>query len=301
MKSPKLQEVFHAIFDKRLYGFSFFWRTGPFLGLGFVTQVLIYLVLNRLMLYIYIPLFIMLILTSGLGSKNFRREVHNMGYFRGFLFLLASVLASTLPFTLRLENTWYGLYQFHLTFAISNLTLVIAIVEVTIWGQRVSLRKNMRLNDDFFEKQKKVWEKNLEGFPNFKKIISNIDDGRFVAALFDRGSFNLVVLWSCNVMEKITDAVAEGITSKNPKNVTLFEKEDGRRERYPEQLKNLGYKLNAKDGNDTKQMTLEFLWHELRNDVAHRNYKPTFEETSGALNILVNFMEKMPETLQAWK
>jgi hypothetical protein len=303
MKRSRPQEIFHAVCDKRLYGFgSFFFLSGPLLAAGFATQVLIYLALNRLMLYIYAPLFIMLVFFSGLGSKNFALEVHNMGRFRAFLFLLASVLASTLPFTLaQPTDPLYGLYRFFLLFAISSLALTIAITEVTIWGQRVSLREKMGLADVFFTKQKKVWEKKLADFPNLEDILISIDSGRFIATLFDRGSFNLAVLWSCNLMEQIIDAVAAVIISRNPQRMELFKKEDGSPVRYPKQLKSLGFKPNIEKNRKDEQITTEALWHEIRNDIAHRNDKPTFQQTSGTICILVSFMEEMPEILEAWK
>jgi len=253
------------------------------------------------MLLTYLPLFFVLILISGSASKNFFFEVPNMGYYRGFLFLIASALASTCPFIIRFENNWYGLSQLLLTFTISNLALTIAIVEVTIWGQRVSLREKIRLNDNFFRQQKKIWKKALEGFPNSEKIISSLYDSRFVAGFFDRGSFNLAVLWSCNVMETVTDAAAEGIISKNPQRKVLFKKEDNNRRGYPEQLENLGYKPHMEKCRKEEQIETKTLWHTIRRDIAHYNYKPTFQETYGAMSILVSFMKEMPDILQTWK
>lgn len=99
MKRAKHQEILRAILDKRLYGLdTFFLISGPLLTVGFVIQVIIYLALNRLMLYVYIPLFALMVLVSALGSKNFAGEVNNMGYFRCSLFSLASVIASIAPF-----------------------------------------------------------------------------------------------------------------------------------------------------------------------------------------------------------
>jgi hypothetical protein len=207
MKRPELQQILHAILDKRLYGFSFFFSSGPLLAIGFLIEVIIYYVLNRQMLPFYVLLFIALVLTSGLASKNYvqTREVPNMGYFRGFLFLIASVLAAVTPFLFRFPQNLNGLFQFLLTFSISAVALIVAIVEVTVYGQRVSLRKSIQLDEDFFKKQKKIWEEKLEGFPNLEKMLDCVYNGRIVVSLFDRGSFNLAVLWSCNVMEEIID------------------------------------------------------------------------------------------------
>jgi hypothetical protein len=301
MKRPKLLEIIHAILDKRLYGFSFLLSSGTPLAVGFVIEVLIEYALNRQTLLFYVPLFIALVLVSGLGSKNYGHEVPNMGHFRGFLFLIASVLAATTPFLLKFPDDLNGLFQFLLIFAISTLALTIAIVEVTIFGQRVSLRNSIRLTDDFFKKQKKVWEKELEGFPNSEKIINCLDDGKFVAGLFDRGSFNLAILWSCNVMEEIIDAAADGIIQKDPLKKPSFKKEKGGSQRYPLQLKNLNYVHHQRMGRRNEQISIDDLWDKVRNKVAHHNYKPTFNETYGALIILVSFIQDMPKTLLAYK
>lgn len=301
MKRPKLKEMFHAILDKRLYGFSFLSLSCPLLAVGFVIEVLIEYALNRATLLFYVPLFIALVLVSGLGSKNYFGEIPNMGHLRGFLFLVASVLAAVTPFLLKFPDDLNGLLQFSLILAISTLALTIAIVEVTVFGQRVSLRNSIQLTDDFFKKQKKVWGKDLEGFPNSEKIISDLEDSKFVAGLFDRGSFNLTVLWSCNIMEKIVDTVTEEIISRDPEKKTLFRKEDNSRLGYPKQLQNLGFKPNIEKNRKDEQITLEVLWHKIRNDIAHENYKPTFQETSGAICLLVSFMKEMPDILQTWK
>jgi hypothetical protein len=150
-------------------------------------------------------------------------------------------------------------------------------------------------------KQKKVWEKKLADLPNLENILISIDSGRFVATLFDRGSFNLAVLWSCNLMEQIVDAVVAEIISRNPQRMEFFKKEDSGPVGYPKQLRNLGFKPSIEKNRKDEQITTEALWHKIRNDIAHRNYKPTFQQTSGTICILVSFMEEMPEILEAWK
>lgn len=202
---------------------------------------------------------------------------------------------------MRVEGTLWGFSQLFLIFILSVLALFVLIVQIAVPGQRASLRNSIHLTDGFFEKQRRVWSNELAVFPNATKIVECLDEGKYIAGLFDQGSFNLAVLWSCNIMEKITDAVAEGIISNDSSNVALFKKTDGSRRGYPEQLRNIGYKLNAKNANSKNQITLEQLWHELRNDIAHRNYRPTFEETAVALDALVNFVQEMPKTLQTWR
>lgn len=301
MKNSAWKLIYQAIADRRLYNWQFFWQTGPALILGLYVQFIIYRALNLSMFFIYLPIFIMLIVISGLGSKNVGFEFHSMGYSRGFIFLLAGVLASTFPFIIRPENDIFGFFKFLLTFSISNIALTIAIIEITVWGQRVSLRSSLQLTDDFFKNQKKEWERKIEDFPYSKKILSSFEDSKFVTVLFDRGSFDLTVLWLCSVMEKIVDIITEEIISRDPAKMKLFRREDNRRLGYPKQLQNLGFKLNIEKNRKNEQLTLEALWHEIRNKIAHKNYKPTFQETSGAIYVFVSFIKEMPDILQTWK
>jgi len=295
--------MFLTVFDRRLYGFSFFVISCPLLAVGLGVEIMLNYVLNRTMLLFNVPMFFVLVLISSLGSKNFvrEREVPNMGHFRAFLFLIVSALAIIFPFLVKFPNDMYGLFQFLLTFFISTLALSVAIVEVTVLGQRVSLRENIRLNDDFFKKQKKIWEKDLKGFPNSGRIIEKTDDGRFIPVFFDKGSFNLVVLWSCNVMEEIIDAAVDGIIQKNPTKKLTFKNERGGPQRYASQLKNLNYVHRQSGGRESEQMSIEDLWDKVRNQIAHHKYKPTFAQTFAALTIFIRFMEEFPKTLQSWK
>jgi hypothetical protein len=304
MKKQVLREILRAIIDRRLFGLgTFFLCSGPLLAVGFVIQVIIYLSFNRLLLYIYVPSFVFLVLVSGLASKNFAsREVNNMGHFRCFLFMIASVLASLAPFAVNLpEDPLMATYQFSLLYIIYTLSLTMAVVEVTVYGQRISLRNHMQLTDDYLKKQRKIWKEKLEKFPNSENIIKGIDDSRAVATLFDRGSFSLAVLWSCNVMEQVIDAVADGIISRNPKKRELFKKQDNSPLRYPKQLQNLGFKLALEKNKKEEQITTEILWHEIRKNVAHYNYRPTFQQTYGAIYILISFITEMPDILQDWR
>ena len=225
-----------------------------------------------------------------------------MGHFRCFLFTLASVLASVAPFVVQQPADPLGAsLQFALLYTISVLALTMAIVETTVYGQRLSLRKNMQLTNEFFKKQEKMWKEKLEGFPNSENIIESIDDSRAVATLFDRGAFGLAVLWSCNIMEQTIDAIAEGIISKNPEKKDLFRKQDNTPVRYPKQLENIGFKPNLAKNRKDEQITTEALWHEIRRNIAHYNHKPTFQQTYGAIYILNSFIKEMPEILQNWK
>lgn len=303
MKLTKFYEMIHSILDRRLYySSSFLLQTCPLLVIGLFFEIIIFVTLNPPMLFVYVPTFVLMILVAGLAAKNYALEVHNMGYFKGFLFLLTSALASTAPFILfKPGDSLSASFQFILTFAISTIALTLAIVEITVWGQRASLRRSMKLEHDFFKRQKKVWEEKLAGFSNKDKITNALEDGQFIVTLFDRGSFNVTVLWSCNLMEKIVDAAAEEICFKNLSRRELFRKEDNSRLGYPKQLENLGFCLTQEMRKQDERLSTRELWHRIRNDIAHENYKPTFQETSGAIHILISFMEEMPDILTGWK
>jgi hypothetical protein len=309
LEKPKeqriLRETFLAIFDRRLFGASFLIDSIPFLAVIFTIQITIYVALNSVMLYFYVPLFIILVFVSGFWSKNmsFRhREVHSMGQFRVFLFSLASVMASLAPFTVsRPSDPWQATAQFLLLYGISTLALTIAVVEITVYGQRISLRNSMKLDAEFFTKQKKVWTEKLSEFPNSDNIVSCIDGAKAVPQLFDSGSFGLALLWSCNIMEQTIDAIADGIISRDTEKQELFRRQGNFPKRYPEQMANLGFSPNLDKNRDDEKITPEALWHNVRNDFAHRNIRPTFQQTFGAMTTLKSFFEEMPEILQDWK
>ncbi len=184
--------------------------------------------------------------------------------------------------------------------AVTDTALLLAILQITVLGQRVSLRRSVPLTDDFFKKQKEEWRNNLQGFPNLDEILRSLDDGQYIAGLFEKGSFNLAVLWSCSTIEKIIDSTADGIISITPEKTSLFRKQNGLPQHYPSQLKILGYSLKIEKQDNSEQMNIFTLW-ELRNKIAHDNYKPTFSETYCALTILVSVVHEFPKTLQSWK
>jgi hypothetical protein len=242
-KSPHQNEVFKGMFDIRLYGRNFFIISVPWLILGFLLLSAIPWQMDKKFLLIYIPTYIVLILVAGLLSKNFKKVFKTMNYYVSIIFLVASVLSFNALFTFHLENTLIGNIQFLLIFILSYIALVVAIIYITVLGQRVSLRMSIPFKDDFFDKQKKEWEFQIKNFPNFEEILSNLDGGLFITELFDEGLFNLVVLWSCNIIEEIIDSTVNVIISKIPEKTALFRKESDTRINYPLQLKNLAIYL----------------------------------------------------------
>jgi hypothetical protein len=305
MEKPKEQrtrrEALLAVLDRRLYGRSFFGNSGPFLAVIFAIQMTIYISLNSWMLYIYVPLFIALVIVSGFGSKNMsshKRETYSIGSFRVFLFTLISVMASAVPFTVtQPSDPWLATGQYLLLYGISTLALTLTVTEITIYGQRISLRKSMELTDKFFKSQKKIWAEKLAGFPNSDNIVKCIDGTPAVTASFDHGSFGLALLWSWAVMERTLDAVAEGVISREPAKREIFRHKNDYRKPPLDQLENLCFCPDLSESRDDEKITLEDLYS-VRNDFAHRSVLPTFQQTFGAMATLKSFVEEMPEILQ---
>ena len=48
---------------------------------------------------------------------------------------------------------------------------------------------------------------------------------------------------------------------------------------------------------DENQLTVDNLWHKVRDRIAHHNYEPTFDETVGTITILTSFMRSVPNIL----
>jgi hypothetical protein len=274
---------------------------------GAVIPGFVYYRLSWVAVLLYEAIYVGFILFSALLAKNFRFfETHRpdfpaIHYGIGGIFLIASCLAFTFSFIAIYPVTLLGMGQFALVYGISVLALFSAVMQVAVISQRVSLRRNIGLTDNFFKENKTIWEKKLEDFPLSKDILQELNNSQYVSYLFERGSFSLVVLWSCNVMEKTIDAAAKIIMSTNQLSKPLFLDGDNKRLAYPAQLENLGFTPELNNHRANEEMSVRKLWHGLRNDIAHRNYNPTFEETSGAILVLVTFMNEFPDVLIDWK
>jgi len=301
MKHLRLREMLHAIFDRRLYGWSFVTKSLFLLGFALIVPSYNLLLLGWPVLSTYVAVFSLYFLISALSSKNYFREFHVMDYWLAFLFLMLSVLAFAFSFVVHVENTAYGMFQVLLVFSLSVLGLFISTLEITVSGHRLCLRQNIGLTDNFIDRQQDIWKRELQGFPNSENIVKRLDSGRYIARLFQRGSFNLTVLWSCIVMEEVIDAAADGIIQKDPLKREDFRTGIGFSRPYPLQLKNLNYVHRQKSSRKNEEMTIKDLWDKVRNPIAHHPYIPSFDETYSALIIFVSFVEEFPKTLQAWK
>ena len=267
----------------------------------FVIQSSIIFVLNPVFLFVYVPLIFVFIIFSPITSKNILRENNTMSYGKNFVFLVSAFLASLTPSLINFENSIFGATQLLTITTITSIALPLSSIQMLTLGQRVSIREHLKFTDDLFKKQKESWKEKVASFPNYDEIIQNFDQGKYIPDLFDRGSFNLVILWSCIFMEKIIDASIEGIVSKNHEVESFFKRKNGSRKSYPVKLKNLTFGMNSNICNKKEGITSEFLWHSLRNDIAHRNTRPTFTETYATLCYLLTFIQEMPNVLQEWK
>ena len=301
-KKSRLEMLFDAIIDKNLYGRGFLYHSVYYLAFGLFVQSLIHFLLNPQLLIIYVPSYVVLILVTATFTKNLTREVHPMASWLAYLLLFTSALSKTFAYVVQFPNV----YPFFSPDAqrlsvlfISEGAILASLITIVVIGQRISLRNSVGLTDKFFDKEKDRWRNEVEDFPNFDKILESLDGGRFVAGIFDKGFFNLTILWSCNVMEEVIDAIAEGIINKNPEKKMLFRNEKGFRLPYPSQMKNLGYEFCQKSLNKV-QLNVENLWQKVRNRIAHHNYRPSFDETNETLKILTSFVKETPNILQKW-
>lgn len=307
MDKPKKQRIWHKvllqIFDRRLYGRSFFVNSVPFLVVIFALQIMIYFLLNSPMLYIHVPLFVTLLIVSGFGSKNMsprahKREIHSMGPIRVFLFTLISIMASVAPFIVsQPSDPWLATAQYPVLYGLSTLALTMAVVEITLYGERISLRMSLELTDDFFKNQKEIWAEILADFPNSDNIVNCLDGVSAVTASFDHGSFGLALLLSFAVMEQILDEVAEGVISREPKKGWIFRHKKNFRKSFVDQIENLGFHPDLRKIQEDEKIPLKELYL-VRNDFVHRSILPTFQQTFGVMATLKSFVEDMPGILQ---
>jgi hypothetical protein len=300
-EKSRLKTMVDAIRDKNLYGRGFLYHSVYYLAFGLFVQCLIHFLLNPQLLIIYVPLYIGLILITAIFTKNLL-EFHPMPPILAYLFLSTSALSKAFAYVAPFPNVYPFFPPDAQRFAVifvSEGALLASLVTIVVLGQRISLRNSVGLTDKFFDKEKDRWKSEVNEFPNFDMILESLNDGRFVPGLFDEGFFNLTILWSCNVMEKVVDTIIEGIVSKVPEKEVLFKTEEGRRQRYSLKLKKLDYKFILNHQKDNT-FNVNILWHEVRNDIAHRNYKPTFYETNETLKILISFVRETPTILRKW-
>ena len=202
---------FYELLDIELYrSWSFLYSIFYIIfGLSFNILILVKIQTSTLFLVIYLFFSILFFLLSGLMAKNVNKQFHVMNWYFFIVFFLTSVLAKGYMFTTQYKTGVFGLIEFLLIFLLSEATYVISLLFLTVRIQRISLRDNIGLKDDFFKNQRKDWNQNLSMLSNKEKISNILDQGSIVYTLFDYGFFNYALLWSCNIMEKIIDDLKE--------------------------------------------------------------------------------------------
>jgi len=299
-KKSKLKLLVDTIWDKNLYGRRFFYNSFFYLVFGLVIQFFMHFLFSPQLLIIYVPSYVGVILVTAGFTKNIKAEIHPMPSWLAYLLLYTSALSKAFAFVATFPDVYFFFPPFTqrlLILLISETALLASLVTIVVLGQRSSIRNSVGLDNKFFDKEKDRWKDEVKDFPNFDKILESLDGGRFAADLFDKGLFNLTILWSCNVMEEAIDAITDGIISENPDSKSKFRKKEGRRKPYPVQLKNLGYNSIVKHQKN-EEFDVYKLWNVVRNKIAHHNYKPTFNETKETLKILISFVKATPKILQ---
>ena len=287
------ESITNTVFDRNLYGPSFWLYSFPFLLVVLWIQYYVYYPHSTPLFGLYTVFIVTLVFLSSLMTKNFRKDFHVMRHWMASLFLFAGLLSFPFAYVGRFEETMMGLLQRILALSISELCLLFSLIHIVVIGQRTSLRNSIGLSDNLFSEKRSRWESELGGFPNLGRIVEPFDEGRFLVGLFDAGYFNLTILWSCNIMEKIIDRMIEGIVQRNCSKRPVFIEESGRLS-YPRKLRNLGFEYSQR-GDSKQEFDLELLWYRIRNRIAHHNYRPTFRETRETAKILVSFLEDMPK------
>jgi len=287
-----IQNLARDLFDKNLYGFSFFLTSLncliPFVILLYATYLI-----NPAQFVSVLVTYVVIVILTGLFSKNLI-IFHPMDLLFSWFFIITSIISLVFCFVAKFPEPPLGIFQMLLIMLIAIISFDFSSINIIVLSHRRSLREKFGLKDHFFENQKERWKTKLEGFPNHSKIIECLGQGRYIPVLFDRGYFNLTVLWCCSLIEEVVDEIADGILEKNPEKTSLFKRNDGRKLPYVKQLENLGYKPSFKG------KYLRNLWEVwgIRNKVAHRNYQPSFVETADTVEFFICFVNEIPIVLE---
>jgi len=310
--NQKLKTFTKVVGDKRLYEAGFFYVSFIPLVTGLITQFITQILPSRQSLVSFIPYVIayfLIIAVSAIPAKNVSPakkpfEFHPIGFKSTLALLFSSAISIYFTFVFNPENKPIGLIVNLVIFAFAQIAFAFSILNIAVIGQRVSLRNSVELRDDFFSKREERWKKELAGFPNLDSLVENLDQGKYIARLFEHGSFDLAILWACNIMGNIVNTATGAIIDKFPVKEELFRRKKVDRaggtyidfERCPVQLMNLGFSTQKRSEQDGEKFNLEILW-QTRNDIAHRNEKPSFFRTIETLRVLVSFTNDMPKLL----
>lgn len=298
------------MFDRRLYGSSFFTALIPLIG-GLFVQFVTQIVFTRIHPIIFVPYLIgyfFVILICAFATKNAFSEkrikaFHPMGYVSAIILLFVSIISTYFPFVFHIEDVLLSLIIYWSIFGFAQIGFHLALLNMVVVRQRKSILQNIQLTENFFKKASENWKNELSSFTNLEKMVQTLEEGEYISNLFEQGYFDLVVLWSCNVIGNIIDDATSFLIAEYPEKQKLFRKmkkgRNGREyfdsERYPVQLNNLGFSIKTINKSEEK-FNLEILWDK-RNDIAHRNDFPTFFITIETLKTIVKFSNTMPKLL----
>lgn len=216
----KISKYIQVVFDRRLYSKSILFSLFV-LAVAAIVNAVILSMFGFQSSIIYLMLFILLIIVSALPVKNVGRNFYAIEFWLSALFLITSVIAEAFTFIFFVKGL-IDFFSYILPWCVSNIAVVVSVLHVTVLSQRLSLRESVGLVDNFFANQKRLWKDELKEFKNADRIIECLEDGKFIPHLFDKGLFNLIVLWSCNMMEKIIDVATEEIIALKPEKRSLF-------------------------------------------------------------------------------
>lgn len=228
-------------------------------------------------------------------------EFHPLGFKSCVAMIFLSSISIFFSFIFKQGEPLLYLVLDSITFVFAEIALTYSIVNIVVIGHRASIIDNIKIKEKYFAKAIEKWKLELSDFPQIEKIIENLNGGKYVTQFFERGSFDLVILWSCSIMSNIVNLTTEPIIAKFPEKEKLFRQTKVTRshetyidfERCPVQLSNLGF--NSCRNN---KFNLNDLW-ETRNNIAHRTIKPSFSETIETLKVLVAFTDDLPQLLKA--
>jgi hypothetical protein len=304
MKSEE-GKIRQVIFDKRLYGKRFLFVTMLPLLLALIVQLTVEILTSSTPWVFYIPyLFVtvFVVLISAFLSKNQNRkntEFLPMGYITIIASIFMSGISIYFSFIFRPENPLFSVIINTVIMVFAQAFMAYSLLNLFVIGSRSSVLYSIDVKTEIIKKSVEKWEKELN-IPNSTKIISHLEECKYLIDLFEKGFFNLTVVWSCNIIGNVMDDATEVIISECPEKLRLFRikkidkigNEFLTTERYPVQLTNIGFNVQR----NSKEFNLEMLWH-IRNDIAHRNSKPTFFQTIETLKVLMAFLDEGPKLL----
>jgi signal transduction histidine kinase len=164
MKDSTLGRLRDAIWDRELYGRSFFFESLWYLIFGLLIQYVSYFLLAPAWLIVYVPLFLVaIILISTVLTKNYR-EFHPMDRWLAYLLLFTSSLSKVFAVLIFLTTTVLFFLQFMLVLFVCEPAFLSSLIMIVVLSQRDSIHNEVGLPNNFFKREKTRWEKEHRAF-----------------------------------------------------------------------------------------------------------------------------------------